>query len=87
MTIENEIGRLKQLQTKKNNEQLNEEELKEYTKLLVIIILYLVNNLIKKEALAEIEGLEDLIAELEPPKPAPEPEPELTPPTTRKHKI
>ena len=85
MTIENEIGRLKQLQTKRNNEQLNEEELKEYTKLLVIIILYLINNLIKKEALAEIEGLEDLIAELEPPKPAPEPE--LTPPTTRKHKI
>ena len=67
MTIENEIGRLKQLQTKKANGPLTPDEQAEYTELLVIIILYLVHNLIKKEDLIEIEGLEDLIEELEPP--------------------
>lgn len=69
MTVENEIGRLKQLQTKKANGPLTPDEQAEYTELLVIIILYLVHNLIKKEDLIEIEGLEDLIEELEPPKP------------------
>ena len=88
MTVENEIGRLKQLQTKKVNEQLTDEEQKELSNLLKKITTYLKKGMVKKsdvfgicpELDAVIDGLDGGGGGTSPvPTPAPkkpEPEPE-----------
>jgi len=91
MTVENEIGRLKQLQTKKNNnEQLTDEEQKELSNLLKKITTYLKRGIVKPEQVfgispeldAVIDGLDGGGGGTSPvptPAPAPkkpEPEPE-----------
>lgn len=93
MTAENEIGRLKQLQTKKNNEQLTEDEQKELSNLLKKITTYLKKGMVKKSDVFGIcPELDAVIYDLEgggggtSPVPAPEPEPEPEEPKKRKHK-
>lgn len=93
MTVENEIGRLKQLQTKKNNEELTDEEQKELSNLLKKITTYLKNGKVKPcEVFGICPELDAVIYDLEGgggtspvPPPAPKkPEPEE--PKKRKHK-
>lgn len=93
MTVENEIGRLKQLQTKKNNEQLTEDEQKELSNLLKKITTYLKNGKVKpSEVFGICSELDAVIDDLEgggggtSPVPAPEPEPEPEEPKKRKYK-
>lgn len=94
MTVENEIGRLKQLQTKKVNEQLTEDEQKELSNLLKKITTYLKKGMVKKSDVFGIcPELDAVIDDLEgggsggtSPVPAPEPEPEPEEPKKRKHK-
>lgn len=95
MTVENEIGRLKQLQTKKNNnEQLTDEEQKELSNLLKKITTYLKRGIVKPEQVlgispeldAVIDGLDGGGGGTSPvptPAPAPKPEPE---PEEHEHK-
>lgn len=94
MTVENEIGRLKQLQIKKVNGLLTEEEQKELSNLLKKITTYLKKGTVKPEQVLGISPELDLVIDgldgggggTSPvPTPAPKkPEPEE--PKKRKHK-
>lgn len=94
MTVENEIGRLKQLQTKKNN--LTEEEQKELSNLLKKITAYLKKGIVKKSLVFGIcPELDAVIDDLggggsggtsPVPTPAPKPEPEPEPEEPKKNR-
>lgn len=93
MTVENEIGRLKQLQIKKVNGLLTEEEQKELSNLLKKITTYLKKGKVKpSEVFGICSELDAVIDDLEgggggtSPVPAPEPEPEPEEPKKRKYK-
>lgn len=91
MTVENEIGRLKQLQIKKVNGLLTEEEQKELSNLLKKITTYLKKGMVKPEQVLGIcPELDTIIDGLDgggggtSPVPAPEPEPEPEEPKKKK---
>lgn len=93
MTVENEIGRLKQLQIKKVNGLLTEEEQKELSNLLKKITTYLKKGKVKpSEVFGICSELDAVIDDLEgggggtSPVPAPEPEPEPEPEEPKKRK-
>lgn len=95
MTVENEIGRLKQLQTKKVNEQLTEDEQKELSNLLKKITTYLKKGIVKPEQVLGIspeldtiiDGLDGGGGGTSPvPTPAPAPAPKKTEPEPEEHK-
>lgn len=94
MTVENEIGRLKQLQTKKNNnEQLTEDEQKELSNLLKKITTYLKKGMVKKSSVFGIcPELDAVIDELDgggggtSPVPTPAPAPKKPEPEPEEHK-
>lgn len=92
MTVENEIGRLKQLQTKKNN--LTDEERKELSNLLKKITTYLKKGIVKKSLVFGIcPELDAVIDDLggggsggTSPVPTPAPAPKPAPEEPEEHK-